>query len=60
MVDFDAIDGFHEHAVQGKPIKAYKNGIFENPKGTAALFLRVNQRYICNASVIYSASLVVG
>ena len=37
MVDFDAIDGFNEHAVQGKPIKAYRNGIFENPKSIVSL-----------------------
>ncbi|EQC30594.1 CAMK/CAMKL protein kinase [Saprolegnia diclina VS20] len=30
MGDFD--DDFNEHDVQGRPIKAYKNGCFENPK----------------------------
>ncbi|KDO33668.1 CAMK/CAMKL protein kinase [Saprolegnia parasitica CBS 223.65] len=30
MGDFD--DGFNEHDVQGRPIKAYKNGCFENHK----------------------------
>ncbi|KAF1318183.1 Camk/camkl protein kinase, partial [Globisporangium splendens] len=33
MGDFGDIDDFNDHAVQGKPIKAYKNGHFENPKG---------------------------
>jgi hypothetical protein len=31
MADFDMHD-FNEHDVQGRPIKAYKNGCFENPK----------------------------
>lgn len=33
MADFDDMDDFNDHAVQGKPIRAYKNGHFENPKG---------------------------
>jgi len=33
MADFDDIDDFSDHAVQGKPIKAFKNGHFDNPKG---------------------------
>lgn len=36
MGDFGDIDDFNDHAVQGKPIKAYKNGHFENPKGVLA------------------------
>nr|CCA23247.1 protein kinase putative [Albugo laibachii Nc14] len=50
MVDFDAIDGFNEHAVQGKPIKAYRNGIFENPK---TLFIQHHwswDEFLCAAS----------
>lgn len=39
MDDFGDIDDFNEHAVQGKPIKAYKNGHFENPKGIFVLFI---------------------
>jgi hypothetical protein len=37
MGDFGDIDDFNEHAVQGKPIKAYRNGHFENPKGAGAI-----------------------
>jgi len=33
MADFGDLDDFTEHEVQGRPIKAYKNGCFENPKG---------------------------
>ncbi|OQS02759.1 kinase [Thraustotheca clavata] len=32
MGDFGDLDDFNEHDVQGRPIKAYKNGCFENPK----------------------------
>lgn len=42
MGDFGDIDDFNEHAVQGKPIRAYKNGHFENSKGASlslSLFL---------------------
>lgn len=39
MGDFGDIDDFNDHAVQGKPIKAYKNGHFENPKGALACLL---------------------
>ncbi|KAF0700242.1 Aste57867_9197 [Aphanomyces stellatus] len=32
MGDFGDLDDFNEHEVQGRPIKAYKNGCFDNPK----------------------------
>ncbi|RHY28508.1 hypothetical protein DYB32_005925 [Aphanomyces invadans] len=32
MADFGDLDDFNEHEVQGRPIKAYKNGCFDNPK----------------------------
>lgn len=32
MADFDDMDNFSDHAVQGKPIKAFRNGHFDNPK----------------------------
>lgn len=41
MGDFGDIDDFNEHAAQGKPIRAYKNGHFENPKGATASSLAI-------------------
>ncbi|TYZ63652.1 hypothetical protein PybrP1_006785 [[Pythium] brassicae (nom. inval.)] len=50
MGDFGDIDDFNEHAVQGKPIRAYKNGHFENPK---VLFVQHHwtwDEFLCAAS----------
>ncbi len=33
MDDFDDIDGFQDHAAQGRRVQAYLNGEFENGKG---------------------------
>ncbi|RLN86839.1 hypothetical protein BBJ28_00008187 [Nothophytophthora sp. Chile5] len=55
MADFDDIDDFNDHAAQGKPIKAYKNGHFDNPKGGARGLLFVQHHwtwdeFLCAAS----------
>ncbi|KAH7459814.1 hypothetical protein PRIC1_011078 [Phytophthora ramorum] len=50
MADFDDIDDFSDHAVQGKPIKAFKNGHFDNPK---VLFVQHHwtwDEFLCAAS----------
>ncbi|DBA00291.1 TPA: hypothetical protein N0F65_001486 [Lagenidium giganteum] len=50
MGDFGDIDDFNDHAVQGKPIKAYRNGHFENPK---VLFVQHHwtwDEFLCAAS----------
>ncbi|KAG7391402.1 hypothetical protein PHYPSEUDO_004937 [Phytophthora pseudosyringae] len=50
MADFDDMDDFSDHAVQGKPIKAFKNGHFDNPK---VLFVQHHwswDEFLCAAS----------
>ncbi|KAG7380959.1 hypothetical protein PHYBOEH_011238 [Phytophthora boehmeriae] len=50
MADFDDMDDFNDHAVQGKPIKAFKNGHFDNPK---VLFVQNHwtwDEFLCAAS----------
>ncbi|TMW62387.1 hypothetical protein Poli38472_009880 [Pythium oligandrum] len=50
MADFSDIDDFNDHAVAGKPIKAYRNGHFDNPK---ALFVQHHwtwDEFLCAAS----------
>ncbi|KAG2765848.1 hypothetical protein PC129_g3931 [Phytophthora cactorum] len=50
MADFDDMDDFNDHAVQGKPIKAFKNGHFVDPK---VLFVQHHwtwDEFLCAAS----------
>ncbi|KAF1774526.1 KHA domain [Phytophthora cactorum] len=50
MADFDDMDDFNDHAVQGKPIKALKNGHFVDPK---VLFVQHHwtwDEFLCAAS----------
>ncbi|CEG46482.1 camk camkl protein kinase [Plasmopara halstedii] len=50
MTDFDDMDTFSDHAVQGKPIKAFRNGHFDTPK---VLFVQQHwswDEFLCAAS----------
>ncbi|KAG9408089.1 hypothetical protein AC1031_021323 [Aphanomyces cochlioides] len=50
MADFGDLDDFNEHEVQGRPIKAYRNGCFENPK---TLFVQMHwswDDFLCSCS----------